>query len=594
MKKGGKTMKSKKKISFLVAIGIVVLLVGITIYSCNIFKETIGVIFVVHTVHSERPADDAQHDFDSMVTQFAYDHNHPVNRIIWNPDRWGAITASETSIKMNRKYGFMYGRLGGPDPSQSMSDAQMADMKAELDEKGDAYSLEFEVEFACWSTGTSAPYWPYPRFIYYGPDGPDEGYNCNYCGELGEGGPWEGCNPERYNIDGPVERLLKKGASRIIVIDVTVGGVRFGKTYDVVQMTKRALNDWNEENGTNIPLMWVNDYTNLMERSYPTEPEGWTRSLGIPEVDQEVPLGGSPNPVSEDPLLATLHVEAIEAEMSPSVSEADTGVVILNHALHDNNECFDPKIDDTLILNKNIKSQLLAKYPAMDADNIIGAYMGIKEINPENGLNERTREMRGENIGHAWLYESDKELPGEEWGYRYWEALEYLKNRGVQHIIIDFPQIVISSTYDLVEFPNQIAKEIGFKNWIKWGAPDYTTYPEAGHPFTDYWGNWVETDCGGTPCCFEMGGCDDGRPYPPPRQAPLDKARGDLDPSLAYAVSEYGHLGYDPALGDPDPDAPVQEQYTGTWAIYTPPNDNPEVGKLLATHVLNAALGQYE
>jgi hypothetical protein len=100
-------------------------------------------------------------------------------------------------------------------------------------------------------------------------------------------------------------------------------------------------------------------------------------------------------------------------------------------------------------------------------------------------------------------------------------------------------------------------------------------------------------------CCFEMGGCpDDGfglpRPYPPPRLAPLPDRRHDMDPSLAYDVSEYGHLGYDPALGLPDPNGPVQGQYTGTWAMYQPPDDDPRVGKLLAKHVLNAVLGTTE
>jgi hypothetical protein len=85
-----------------------------------------------------------------------------------------------------------------------------------------------------------------------------------------------------------------------------------------------------------------------------------------------------------------------------------------------------------------------------------------------------------------------------------------------------------------------------------------------------------------------MGGCDDGRPYPPPRQTPLDTPLGDLDPSLAYEVSDYGHLGYTQELGPPDPDSPVQEQYTGTWAYYHPPNADPRVGELLAKHVLAA------
>jgi hypothetical protein len=234
-----------------------------------------------------------------------------------------------------------------------------------------------------------------------------------------------------------------------------------------------------------------------MERSYPTAPKGWTRSLGLPAKDNHILLNGSPNPITSDTEVVTLHVESIEAAMSDIVSDAKTGVIIFNHALHDNNEGFDPKLNDSLIINKNIKSRLLALHPEINKDNIVGAFGGIQELNPENSLEERNREMRGESYGHAWLYESEKELPGDEWGYRYWEALEYLKNRGVEHIAISFPQVVTDNALNMVEIYNQIAgREIGYKNWAKWETGDYTRYPETGHPFADYWGIWVNTDCG--------------------------------------------------------------------------------------------------
>jgi len=302
----------------------------------------------------------------------------------------------------------------------------------------------------------------------------------------------------------------------------------------------------------------------------------------------------------------------------------------------------------------------------MDPDNIIGSWLGKREVNPENGLLEHNREMRGEVYGNAWLYESDKQLPGEEWGYRSWDGLEYLKDRGVQHIVIVNVHLPTSSVLDMVEMPNQIGREIGIKTWAKWGARDYTKYPVVGHPFADYWGMWVYTDCGewelnydggtseftggatltgqtsGTTgvikwlagdvtagtltlkevsgtfqngeiiegsnggsaladgsatmtskpeCCFELGGCGDPlRPFPPVRQTPLSQARSDLDPSLVYDMSDFGHLGYDPAMGPPDPNSPVQNQYTGTWAMFTPPSDDLRVGQLLAKHVLNAAM----
>ena len=127
---------------------------------------------------------------------------------------------------------------------------------------------------------------------------------------------------------------------------------------------------------------------------------------------------------------------------------------------------------------------------------------------------EYRREMRGDRLGTAYLYESDKQMPDTKWGYRYWDALEYLKNRGVKHIVVAFTQLATSSVLDLVELPNQFGKEIGKKTWVKWGTGDYEKYPDVGHPFTDYWGNWVYTDCGGKPCCFKMGGCGDRKAVP--------------------------------------------------------------------------------
>ena len=91
---------------------------------------------------------------------------------------------------------------------------------------------------------------------------------------------------------------------------------------------KRALND----NGSDIPIIWANDPTNLMERSYPIVPVGWTETLGEPEEDPSIPLDGNPNPVSSDPDLALLFVEEIEAVMSNSVEDGETGILFLNHA----------------------------------------------------------------------------------------------------------------------------------------------------------------------------------------------------------------------------------------------------------------------
>ena len=635
--------------------------------SCSIVGENIGVIFVIHGgMEINKP----QYMWDAAVLQFSFDYNHPVyNMVIWNSENWSMVldtNVSDFTLKYLRMFEFEYERIGGVDPFNRLSEQQLADMKDELDTN--PYGLNFEVDWAGYQCADYPEHYPYPRFIYHGPDGPDVGDDVTYCGENEPDGPWLDCNPERYNVDGPVERLLNKGVSRIIVVDWMMGGPRYSKSYDVVQIIKLAIDDWNEENEDDIAYpVWINDYSNLMERSYPTEPEGWTATLGEPAVDSAVLLNGSSNPIASDPMVATLYMETIEAEMSATVSDADTGVIILNHSLHqEHNQFFDPKMNDTLIINKSIKSQLLKEHPEMDPDNIIGAWLGKREVNPENGLLEHTREMRGEVYGKAWLYETDKQLPGEEWGYRSWDALEYLKDRGVQHIVVCVVHLATASVLDMVEVHNQIGREIGIKTWAKWGTWDYTKYPVVGHPFADYWGMWVYTDCGewdlnydaGTSeftggetltgqtsgatgvikwlsgdassgtltlmeisgafqddeviedgkggraladgseivtskpeCCFEMEGCGDPlRLYPPPRQTPLNQARSDLDPSLAYDMSDYGHFGYDPAIGTTDQNGPVQDQYTGTWVMYTPPNDDPRVGKMLAKHVLNAAM----
>jgi len=695
----------------LMFIGLLVSLLPFVLGASCVQQEKIGVLFVVHG--GTTTADTNEFLWNAGMQQFSYDHHNSVyQQVIWNPGQWSLGMQSESSQKFTGKYDFEYPRIGS-DPFEELTVQQLADMEAELD--SNTHGIDFEVDWAGWMCGDCVDHYPYPRFIYLGPDrkadsDPDPGDypDCRYCGEDEPEGRWEECDPDRYDVDGPVERLLKKGVSRIIMVDLTVGGVRFSKTYEVTRMVRKVLDDWEADHGVAVPALWVNDPTDLMGRSYPIEPEGWTRSLGEPEVDSEVLLEDSPNPVASDPDLATLQRKAIEASLSGSVIPANTGVILLNHALHEGNEVFDPKMNDTVVLNENIMAQLRDRTGIPEA-NIVGARMGVKVENPEaeHTLLERTREMRGENLGHQYLYETAKEFPSSEgypdpadpfgiyhpWGYLYWDALDYLINeRGVEHIVIGFPQITTSSVLDMVEFPNQIGKEIGFKNWLLWGTGDLVKYPGdgAGHPFADYWGNWVWTDCGewelpfdtgtaeiaaggtnpvilnpgaalvgsssgatgiikqvmvvtgswaggdaagtivlkdvtgtftpgeaisdtrGAPgaalvtgdatqtisseCCFEMGGCaDDGfgvpRPYPPPRLTPLPDRRHDMDPSLAYDVSEYGHLGYDPALGLPDPNGPVQGQYTGTWAMYQPPDDDPGVGKLLAKQVLNAVLG---
>ena len=553
--------------------------------SCCKVGEKVGVLFVNH---GGQDTSEDQFMWDATIQQFVYDPNHAIYKlVIWNPAFWSEVLHVEVAAKYLRKFDFCYERIGGTDPYRSILAANLDDMKTELDKN--TAGITFEVDWTAYIVGDHIEQLPNPRYIFYDPKG--TGNNVTYCGEDEPDGPWPDCDPNRYNVDGSVDRMLKKGVSKIFLVDLSVGGVRFYKPHYVYQMAKRRLDEWNDENGSSVSLLWINDYSNVMERSYPSSPEGWTPSLGLDVEgfkDQHVLLNGSPNPIAEDPELAALHVDGIEARMSDTVSDAETGVILFNHAIKNHGEVYDPKINDTITLSENIKSELLSRYPAMDPANIIGSWEGSAELNPENGIVEVNREMRGEDRGYGYLYESEKKMPDEPWGYRNWDALEYLKNRGVKHIVIAHTHFVLDSFFNWIELPNEVGREIGYKTWA--GSEDFNQFPGVGHPFAEFWGIWVDTICDGEPCCFEMGGCADGRPYPPARQTAIDEEREELDPSLGFDVSEYGHLGYDPAKGPPDPNSPVQDQYTGTWAMWTLPNDDPRVGKLLAKHVLNAAV----
>jgi len=485
-------------------------------------EKKIGVLYVLHGgMDVLKP----QYMWDASVQMFSYDPNHPVyDMVIWNADYWPMVLQSEFAVKFMRKYEFEYARIGGTDPFHRISDMQLADMKAALDRN--TFGLTFEADYACWMAPDRIGHYPWPRFIYNGPPGATS--RCTYCGADEPGGPWPGCSPERYNVDGPAERLLKKGVSRIIMIDMAVGGPRFFKSYDVLQMTKRVLQDWNAKHHTAVPLMWVNDYADFMERAYPKAPAGWTPFAGAPEAWDRIFLAGSPNPVAGDPELALLHVEGIEAALNREVPDGQTGILLFNHGLFAHERrFFDPKIDDSTLLNKNIKEALLARRPDIHPDNIIGAYGGVQERNPENGLVERTRNMRGEDIAYAYLYGSESDMPGCEWGYRYWDGLDYLKNRGVKHIVIGFPQIITDSVLTLVEVYNQIGKEIGARTWLKYGQGDFERYPAAGHPFADYWGNSVDTADASRPgadVCLTMGDAATAGSIRRPVRRPLTKS----------------------------------------------------------------------
>lgn len=562
--------------------------------------QRIGVLYIVHggaTTWGPQKA------WDSSAQMFYYDANSfGYKNIIWNPTFWPLMLMDPNGQAQSKKYDFEYARLGGQDRFSSITDTQLAQMTSALKLQAALHKLKTRKTVSVftgkmsWISEDPADL-PNPRGMY----SPQVagGAPLTYCGSPTDGGPWAGCDPQRYNVDGAVDRMLTNDISRLVVVDTTTSGVRFWKTFETLSETRKVVNSYNAAHGTNVSVEWVNDPTNLMTDSYPTAPANWTSSLGAPLTDAVVPMAGRPNPFTEDPALAWIQVVGIARAINRNVPLNETAVVLMNHHVGADKQWFDPKIDDTVALNQKIRQSLRTIFPQIAEQNIVGAWFGRSALNPNIipkpptfSQMERTRAMRGENLGEAWLYETHEALPQGLDGYQYWDALEELKNRGVKHIIIAFPQIMSESVLSLVEIPNQIAKEIGYKNWLYWNSKDYNTYPGVGHPFAAYWGNWANTQCkvpGGTAtegCCFVMGGCPaTTQPYPPLRQSSATAAISVLDPNLAFAVSEYGNLGYDPAQGAPDVNTPVQNQYTGSWALWTPPSDSPLVGAYLGAKV---------
>ncbi len=465
--------------------------------------ERIGVLYAVHggaTTWGPQKA------WDSSAQMFYYDENSfGYRNILWNPTFWPMVLRDPTGLAQSRKYDFEYARLGGQERFNSITDAQLAHMTSALKGKADKHALQTRKAIEIftgrmsWISEDPAEL-PNPRGMYR----PQVagGVPLTWCGGPGDGGPWAGCDPQRYNVDGAVERILAHNISRLIVVDTTTSGVRFWKTFEQLRETRKVVSAYNAANKTKVKVEWVNDPSDLMTDSYPVAPPDWTASLGVPVKDAAVPLTGRPNPVTDDPALAWLQVLGITQAINRDVPLRQTAVLLVNHQVGTDKQWFDPKIDDTLVLNRNIRQALRTLFPQMAEENIVGAWFGRPETNPDISPKpprlsqlERTRAMRGENLGEAWLYESHEELPTGLDGYLYWDALELLKNRGAKHIIIAFPQIISESVLNLVEVPNQIAKEIGYKNWLYWSAGDYNTYPGVGHPFAAYWGNWANTQC---------------------------------------------------------------------------------------------------
>lgn len=98
--------------------------------------------------------------------------------------------------------------------------------------------------------------------------------------------------------------------------------------------------------------------------------------IGTQEQTVRVPLAGRTNPVILDPLLAEMAVDGIARSFNPKVPLRDTAVLFINHATRDGNETYDPKIDDTLVLDALIQQELLRRYPQIRAENVLGSWPG--------------------------------------------------------------------------------------------------------------------------------------------------------------------------------------------------------------------------
>jgi hypothetical protein len=180
----------------------------------------VGVLFVVHGGSEEN---DLGNTFDNSLQFFQYDPNNFIfQRIIWNPKAWPSVVKSDDSQDYANassqfiKYSFQNKRVGGVDPAPDITDRQFEEMTRRLDAMGKERGIEFVTDIAHWlGSQTYIHRLPWPRYLY----GPQvaKGKALTYCGSEADGGPWKHCNPERYNIDGPGERLLKRGAEEIIM-----------------------------------------------------------------------------------------------------------------------------------------------------------------------------------------------------------------------------------------------------------------------------------------------------------------------------------------------------------------------------------------
>jgi len=323
-------------------------------------------IGVVYVFHGGSEIAGTRSSWEATLQIFSYDPNSPVYRgVIWNPARWPQILTAGNAPKELGKYDFSYGRIGGVDPANAHTLAVFERLRGLLESRERQLGVDFIVDYASWLAPDPRQH-AYPRLIHE-PRVPG-GTPVTYCQS-----DWNDCDPQRFDVDGTIERLLAADVEEIHMVDLTTSGVRFFKSWDVVNLARQVTERQQRRGGKPVAVRWVNDPLDLMTHSYPVEPERWTLSKGPPTRDPSVPLADRPNPVSSSPRLAAIQVKGIEARWSPRVPLTRTGVLLVNHATREGNQSFDPKIDDTLVLNDNIRRELLRRHPALAPDNIVAA-----------------------------------------------------------------------------------------------------------------------------------------------------------------------------------------------------------------------------
>jgi len=163
-------------------------------------KPRVGVLYVSHggnETYGEK------HLWDATMQIFSYDQNSPVyQQIIWNSDYWPQMFKFGNASKELGKYSFEYERIGGVDPYPESKRQTTAELSSILDDYENKMEVDFIVDKMTWIS-------PYPSELanprmLFNPGIPD-GDPLRYCGS--DDPSWHLCDPDRYNVDGPVERM---------------------------------------------------------------------------------------------------------------------------------------------------------------------------------------------------------------------------------------------------------------------------------------------------------------------------------------------------------------------------------------------------